>query len=286
MSQIDPIPKRQLLSFKVRGPEIAQIFKELKTSGPLTHTQVIERFVPLSESRNDDMVRDGLDMLRALELIWRIQTDSDNGPSYKLNEDISSKTPFSLLVLKRLSSFNDDRCVFRLIHNLLIANNLLFVNRHDLMMRLEKAYPQKKYAWNLAKIRTWRVVSAYFGLVRSVKPSDGDILVSPKSRLLTQMMLAYATHEGISTNQKFEIPIRDWLDFVQTHYCQCLTEKLRVHQGLASALLSMEKGSLIVLKMLSDAGSERLLDRAVSHIEVASASNFERNSHARTLSFS
>ena len=271
MPQIDPLPKRQLLSFKVRGPELAAIFTELRTSGPLTYTQISERFAPPPEPRNDELVREGLEMLRTLELIWRIQPDEGSDPLYQVSEEIATDVPFSLLVLGKLRSVNDDRRVFRLIHDLVIGEDLIFVTRHDLLARLESAYPQIEYAWNVEKVRTWRAMAEYLGLTRSVKPSGGDILVSPTPALLTQFLLAYVSHTSTIAGGQIEIPIREWLEFVEANYCRCRTERLSVHRGLARALLSMEAEKRIRLTILSDAGSVRLRDRAASHIELAPA---------------
>ena len=269
MPQIDPIPKRQLLSFKVRGPELAATFTELRVSGPLTYAQISERFAPPPEPRNDELLREGLEMLRVLELIWRIQPDEGSDSLYQVSEEVAADVPFPLLLLGKLRAVNDDRRVFRLIHDLVIGEDLMFVTRHDLLTRLESVYPQIEYAWNVEKVRTWRAMAEYLGLTRSVKPSGGDILVSPIPDLLTQLLLAYASHAGILADGKFDISLREWLEFVEANYCRCYAERLSVHQGLARALLSMAAEKRIRLTMLSDAGSVRLRDRAASHIELA-----------------
>lgn len=270
MPHIDAIPKRQLLSYNVRGPELAAIFAELRTTGPLTYAEISERFAPPPEPRNDELVREGLEMLRALELVWRVQPDDEEGdPLYQLSEGLALDNPFPLLVLNGLYSVEDDRRVFQLAHDLVVGEDLLFVTRHDLLARLEDAHPQTEYAWNLEKIRTWRALAEYLGLTRDVKPSNGDILVSPTPRLLNQLLLAYASEMDKPTAEQTTIPIREWLEFVETNYCRWQTKRWGVHQGLARAMLSMEVEKHIELTMLSDAGSIHLASRAASHVVVS-----------------
>lgn len=269
MLKIDPIPKRQLLGFQIRGPELRALFDEIQNSGPMTYSQICERFVPPPEPRKDELLKEGLDALRALELIWRVQPD-EGETLYQVSDDVSADIPFDLLILEKLRGFDDTRRVFHLVHDLIVANDWVYINLSELLEELERDYPQTEYAWNTEKLRTWRDIAKYFGLIRNVK--SGAAIVSPTPDLLFRLLMAYAAHGNIPINGKFEIPIQEWLSFLQTRYCRCFTDRQRVHGGLAQALLSMEAKGQINLTMLSDAGSVGLTEKSISHIELATVS--------------
>lgn len=272
MIEFDPIPKRHLLSFRVRGPELAAIFAELMSSGSLPYGEVVRRFAPPPDPRNDELVREGLEMLRALELVWRTKSEEEDDMLYGVSDKIPKDVPFCPPALERLHLLSDNRRVFRLVHDLIVGKDLLFVDRHSLLVDLEDEHPQTEYAWNIEKIRTWKAIAEFCGLIRDVKPSEGDVLVSPTLDLVMHTLTAYLHNtDTTGRRQSRQVPVPGWLEFVEDKYFRCYTDRSSVHQGLAHALLSMQAGRKIGLKMLSDASSVSLSGKRASHIDLTAS---------------
>lgn len=256
----DPLPQKQILSYPVRGPEleaIMSIFQHQEERG-LALESLIEKFVPLEGNNrpaNPELLREALNFLRAVEFI-RQRTDETQNLIFYLAEQFSTRQPFTLQLLQRLHSFDDDRRAFRLVTDLVMRENLFFAHRRDLVTRLESNTPGS-YSWNEEKIRTWQQLADYLGLVRSIEPSQGDTMFSPQPSLLLALMQAYITDRHPAGKQ---IPVGDWLTYLEENYFTCLTGRREVHLGLARGLKSMEMMGKLTFVMHSDAPHSVILD--------------------------
>ncbi len=277
MTTVDPIPERQLLSYSVRGAEVAAVYQFLAQFGPQPAQRISDCFArtePSGQTRRDDLLYEVLDFLRALELVLRYP-GKDSVKLYRLADDTELTQPFELVLLGRLHTMTDGRDAFRAVHQAIVAADLFFVTKEDLLKRLESSI-SASYAWNIEKLRTWEHLATYSGLVRSTKPALlGDLMCCPTPSLLLATLTAYqaGTDQSQPKPAQQRLPASDWLDFAEARHFVCRTERQRVHSGLAASLLSMEKAGLLRLSMGSDAPSTIVLktprvSRNVSHIQV------------------
>lgn len=262
----DPLPQKQILSYQVRGPEIEAIIGLFRQRPIIPLSVLVEKFVPPEpdgQTPKTDLLREALNFLRATEFIHQI-TDENQTLTLHLAESVLPNEPANLQLLQCLHDFADDRRAFRLISDLVAEENLLFAHRKELVTRLETAYPGS-YSWNEEKLRTWQQLAEYLGLVRSVKPDQGDTMFSPQPKLLLQLLQVYAgqqeTGEPISLGQ--------WLDFVHATYFSCFTARQEVHLGLARSLRAMQTRKQIAFNMHSDAPHSALLEgQRVAYLEL------------------
>lgn len=256
----DPLPQKQILSYQVRGPELEAIMSIFQQQGErgLPLESLVEKFVPLEGNNrptNTELLREALNFLRAVEFI-RQRTDETQNPILYLAEQFSIRKPFTLQLIRRLHSFEDDRRAFRLVMDLVVRENLFFAHRRELVTKLESNTPGS-YSWNEEKIRTWQQLADYLGLVRSIEPSQGDTMFSPQPHLLLGLMHAYVTDHHPPGKQ---IPMGDWLTYLEENYITCLTGRREVHLGLARSLKSMETMGKLTFVMHSDAPQSVILD--------------------------
>ena len=266
----DPVPLRQILSYRVRGPEVESLFDVLCQHGPLSDESLSAAFAGTEEPgqpRKDDLVRDALDFLRAVELVGR--RDENGRKVYQVLDEGSTGIPFRLLLLRQLHQMTDRRDAFRIAHDVVISRDWFLSTKSDMLKELEGMYPED-YAWNTEKLRSWEWLSAYTGLVRSLDPRHADLMVCPvPDLLLSSLRFLVSTREleGTRENGEIRVLVGEWLDCLESTLFSCHTESREVHHGLSGALLSMEAAGRVKLDMMSDAPGARLLkDRRISHI--------------------
>jgi hypothetical protein len=220
------------------------------------------------QARNEELLREVLDFLRKIELIERYSEDGRE-KVYRVMENSNTGEHFQLLLLRQFQRFSDGRDAFRVCYQWALNENKLFLSKEDLLKILERN-AHEGYAWNMEKLRTWENLAIYTGLVRSVKPSQGDLMISPTPELLGWTMLAYQANQT-ETNElvKIEIPAGDWLDFVEEHYFSVHTSRNHIAEGISASLLAMEKRKLLEFSTGSDAPHSILLgQRRVSWIKL------------------
>jgi hypothetical protein len=257
MTSYDSIPQKQILSYQVRGPETEAITYVMLQHRTLSLDSLIEKFVPSEggmQVHKTDLLREALNFLRTVEFIRQV-SDDDQNVTYYLADDLAARESFPLKLLRRLQGFDDDRRAFRLVTDLIASRNLLFAHRKDIVTALEVAYPGS-YSWNVEKVQTWAHLANFLGLVRSVKPEQGDIMFCPRPILLLDLLMAYCKDRG-STER---IPIGEWLSSVHETYFSCFTDRKEVHIGLARSLKAMNAAGRLRVDMYSDAPSTVNLD--------------------------
>lgn len=268
MKSFDPIPQKQILSYPVRGPEIEAIICIFKQQPEISLDVLVETFVP-PEANNQpaktDLLREALNFLRTVEFIQQT-TDESQTSTFHLADNIKNNESFSLQLLNRLHSFDDDRRAFRLITDLIAEEDLLFAHRKELVTKLEISAPGS-YSWNEEKLRTWQQLADYLGLVRSIKPDHGDTMFCPKPSLLLELLKKYQDNH----RKEILISIGDWLTFVHENFFSCFTKRQEVHIGMARGLRSMQKMGHLTFKMHSDAPRSAVLEgQRVAHLEILS----------------
>jgi hypothetical protein len=266
MVDFDPMPQKQILSYQVRGPEIEALITLFRQQPIMPLVTLVEKFVPTEpegQSPKTDLLREALNFLRAIEFINQA-TDENQTLTFHLAESVIHNEPFSLQLLRQLHNFDDDRRAFRLISDLVIEKNLLFAHRKELITRLESAYPGS-YSWNEEKLRTWQQLAEYLGLVRSVKPDQGDTMFSPQPTLLLKLLQAYVAQQKTIE----QISIGQWLDFVHHTYFSCFTAHQEIHLGLARSLRAMQTRGQLAFKMHSDAPHSAVLEgQRIAYLEL------------------
>lgn len=264
MTSYDPLPQKQILSYQVRGPEIEAITNVLLEQRTMLLQSLIEKFVPVEKDtpvRRPALLREAVNFLRKMEFVQQ-STDEDQSVTIHLADDVTDDELFALRFLRHLHSFDDDRRAFRLITDLVISKNWFLVRRRDLVTELEVACPGS-YSWNVEKVQSWLHLADYAGLVRSMKPDQGDIMVCPQPVLLLTLLAAYSPNHEVPP----QVPIGDWLSFVHGTYFSCFTDRQEVHIGLARSLKAMAATGHIEFDVHSDAPSAVSLDgQAVAYL--------------------
>lgn len=270
----DAIPTRQILSYRVRGPELETIFDLLSQEGPFLFEKLSQIFAGMEapgQPRKTDLLLDALDFLRAVELIGRWRNE-DGMVVYQVIGELDQSLPFRLLLLRQFHQMTDKRDAFRIAHKTLVAKDAFLTSKSELLKELEGMYPED-YAWNTEKLRSWEWLAEYLGLVRSLESHRSDLMVCPSSDLLTTALetaIRLQLLSNVSEGDGYaEVLIGEWLDHVNQDWFNCYTDRRQVHHGLASALLSMESANRLKLMMASDApGASLLCERRVSHIRI------------------
>ena len=251
----------------MRGPEIEAITSVVQSGRAVSLESLISKFVPPDEGdqpRKTDLLREALNFLRTIEIVQQ-KTDAVEGVTLHIVDDDGSE-PFSLRLLRRLQSFDDDRRAFRLITDLVAGKNLLFASRNNIVRDLEVAY-SGSYSWNVEKLQTWMHLADYTGLVRSIKSDQGDIMACPQPALLHKLLAIYRSSKGVTD----KVPIGDWLSFVHRTYFSCFTSSNDVHVGLSRSLKAMSTMGQLAFDMLSDASSAvRLEEQRVAYLIIPS----------------
>lgn len=261
METVDQIPEKPLLSFKVRGADTESVFRFLEENGPTPFERISQCFANTDrrdQPRDEELLREVLDFLRVIELVERYTKDNQ-GRWYRVREGVSKGEPYQLLLLRQLHSLTGERNAFRLCHHYTLRENRLFVSKEDLLKLLEK-HSSDGYTWNLEKLRTWENLATFTGLVRSVKPAMGDLMISPTSDLLRKTMVAYCasqTNAGEAVHMEFLAG--DWLNFVEENYFNTRTIRDQIAIGISESLLAMEKRKLLEFGVGSDAPSSLML---------------------------
>lgn len=266
----DAVPKRQILSYRVRGPELAAIFDLLCRSGPTTFEALSDLFAGTEAPgtpRNNELLLDALDFLRAVELVGRWR-DENGRQQYQVIEGLPNQMPFRLLLLSQLHRMSDNRNAFRIVHDLAVRKNLFFASKADLVKQLEPLYPED-YAWNTEKLRSWEWLSTFIGLVRPLNPRLGELMICPRPDLVLNLLHAFAAdkvrdeQDGVQAT----VLIGAWLQFIEDRFFSCTTERREIYDGLSHALRAIEATGQIKLEMKSDApGAVTIRGRNVSHI--------------------
>jgi len=267
----DSIPQRQVLSYRVRGPELEAIFDLLRQQGPTkteSLSQVFAGTEPPGKPRKTDMLIEALDFLRAVELVGRWR-DEEETQFYGILGDVAADLPFRLLLLQRLHRVDDSRDAFRKAHDVTIKEDMFFATKADLLKKLESLYPED-YAWNVEKLNALEWLGDYLGLLRPLESRQSDFMICPTPVLLLSTLRFCATEgmvEDLQDAGEVRILLHAWLEYIDQHLFGCFTERRDVHKGLARAILSMDSQKQIRLEMMSDApGSLMLRDRRASHI--------------------
>lgn len=270
--EFDALPKRQILSYRVRGPELEAIFGLIRKSGPLSFETLSNQFAATEspdEHRKDDLLLEALDFLRAVELVGRWR-DEDSRHIYQVVEAIPDQLPFRLLLMRQLHRATDGRRAFRLVHDIAVRKNLFFTSREDLLKQLEVLYPED-YAWNIEKLRSWEWLAAYLGLVRPLGSKQVTMMICPQPELVVSLLRAFAYElvKDQHTSEQVSVLIGVWLRFLDDRYLSCITERRQVYDGLGRTLLTMDAAGQITVGMKSDApGSVVLGGRQASHIDL------------------
>lgn len=257
MVTYDPLPQKQILSYPVRGPEIEALISVFQKQPVRSLESLVEKFVPPepgSQPQKTELLREALNFLRTVEFIRQV-TNETQILTFYLAEELTAVESFQLQLLRHLHSFDDDRRAFRLITDLVVRDNLLFAHRKQIVTKLEVAYPGS-YSWNEEKFRTWQNLADYLGLVRSIKPDQGDTMFCPQPGLLLKLLRAYKGEQR-KANQ---VPVGDWLAFIHETYFSCFTTRREVHGGLARSLRSMSTMDQLTFDMHSDAPSAVYLE--------------------------
>lgn len=267
---IDAIPKRQILSYRVRGPELEAIFSLIRQSGTTSFEALGDLFAGTEAPdtpRNDELLLDALDFLRAVELVGRWR-DEDGKQLYQALEGAGIQMPFRLALLHQLHLATDSRNAFRIVHNTAVRGNLFLTSKADLLKQLEPLYPED-YAWNTEKLRSWEWLAAFIGLVRPVSSRTADLMICPQPVLVVSLLRAFATEKSGTQREGEQVTvlISNWLRFVEAGFFSCTTERRELYDGLGRALLAMEAAGQIRLEMKSDAsGAIMMHGRNVSHV--------------------
>jgi hypothetical protein len=266
----DAIPKRQILSYRVRGPELEAIFGLLSQSEALPFETLSGMFAGTEAPgtpRNDELLLDALDFLRAGELVGRWRDESSK-QLYQVTGDVPPRIPFRLLLLRQLHRASDSRNAFRIAHDAAVRKNLFFTSKTDLIKQLEPLYPED-YAWNTEKLRSWEWLATYIGLVRPLNSRLTDLMICPQPELILSLLRVFSdeTSEPERVDERATALIGAWLRFIEAGFLSYATERREVYDGLGRALLAMEAADQIKLEMKSDApGAVMMYGRRVSHI--------------------
>ena len=270
-TDFDPIPRRQILSYRARGPELESIFRLLCREGPLPFASLSTMFAGTEapgQPRKDDLLLDALDFLRAVELVGRWRNE-DQSPMYQVLDGVDPATPFPILLLHQLHRMSDNRDAFRIVHDLAVRQDAFLVTKDDLLKGLEGMYPGE-YAWNTEKMRSWQWLASYLGLIRSLDPRQADLMICPTPKLLLSALRQSVISGQVAEQRhrkRSRILISAWLEYMEDNLFRCFTERRDVHDGLARALLSMDAAGQIELDMMSDApGAPLLRGRRVSYV--------------------
>lgn len=262
-------PQRELLGYiTVRGPQLESLWCHLAQTGGTSYHDLVQKYVvyePGRERREDEMLRNALDFLHAIDLV--IAADEDGDVVYKTNSDKDQEVSFRLLLLETLHAGDDGKgTAFAWVQKLIAEQDLYLVSRDDLRKEMEKTYPHA-FSWTEEKIRFWLDLEEYIGLARRVSiPRSPENMACYPSSDLTQMML----REVVTGDADHPLSARDILDRLQARFMHCYTARGRVWQGLVKALLALERTGWLALALHADQpGAVEIGQRTISEIKLA-----------------